>query len=306
MNQVPLITVVVPTCDKPAFLEKCLAALAPGAQSLEYGQYEVVVSDDGPRQEARTLVQERFPWARWVVGPRRGPAANRNAGARQARAPLLAFTDDDCVPTSVWLQAFLAAASDGGGVAFEGRTITPAFETAWDEAPSNMNGGYFWSCNILIEARAFRGLGGFDENYPYPALEDVDLRYALGSAGKVIRFVPNAVVHHPLRRTTFWRKLARIPQLGWHVYLHRKWHPAAPPKRAASLILGLLRVSVVQPLRIGLPGRAALAGIGLLYTLIALVAFPYWDRKAGKLLLRRVAGDSHDTPAEVAGTGQRP
>ena len=79
-----LISVVIPTRDRNESLARCLDRLAPCAQSLAHDQYEVVVADDSAHAAARELIFERYPWVRWTGGPRRGPAANRNAGSRIA------------------------------------------------------------------------------------------------------------------------------------------------------------------------------------------------------------------------------
>ena len=39
--------------------------------------------------------------------PAGGPAKARNRGWRAAAAPLVAFTDDDCRPSTTWLQELL-------------------------------------------------------------------------------------------------------------------------------------------------------------------------------------------------------
>src|SRR5262249_13064218 len=76
--------------------------------TLPADRYEVIVTDDGaPTSEQ--LVAERYAWVSWGPGPRRGPAANRNAGARRSGQEWIAFTDDDCVPDPGWLAAFAAA-----------------------------------------------------------------------------------------------------------------------------------------------------------------------------------------------------
>ena len=104
-----LISVVIPTRERNATLALCLDRLAPGAQTLPHDQYEVIVADDSAGHLAFELVRDRYPWARWQEGPRRGPAANRNAGARAARGTWLVFTDDDCLPDPIWLEAYAAA-----------------------------------------------------------------------------------------------------------------------------------------------------------------------------------------------------
>jgi len=104
-----LISVVIPTCDRPETLRVVMDRLAPGAQRLDAAQYEIIVSDDGRRIPAAQTLGASHPWARVVQGPRRGPAANRNAGAAAARGDWIAFTDDDTEPSAHWLSAFVAA-----------------------------------------------------------------------------------------------------------------------------------------------------------------------------------------------------
>lgn len=195
-----MFSVVVATCNRPELLARCLEELVPERQKLTREKYEVIVSDDGALRSAESLVTERFPWARWVCGPRRGAAANRNCGAAVAQGEWLAFTDDDCVPAPGWLAAFAAAAQATPDLAvLEGRTTSgPVAMGALEIAPVNESGGYLWSCNFAIRAEAFRGVGGFDE-WLGSDLEDVDLRVRLGRAGLRTEFVPSATVMHPPR-----------------------------------------------------------------------------------------------------------
>ena len=60
---------------------------------------------------------------------RRGPAAARNVAWRATSAPVVAFTDDDCVPSPGWLEAGLAEIGDLPRVVV-GRTGHPP--TSWD------------------------------------------------------------------------------------------------------------------------------------------------------------------------------
>src|SRR5260370_5877800 len=113
-------SVIVPTCHRNDDLGRCLEALkigqrptggpaADGADSIigkERFQYEVIVTDDGTLTTAEALIREGFPWAKWFEGPHRGPAANRNYGASQAKGDWLLFIDDDCIPGTGWLEAY--------------------------------------------------------------------------------------------------------------------------------------------------------------------------------------------------------
>ena len=81
MNHELLFSVVIPTCNRLGMLAKCLDRLGFGTQSLAANQYEVIVSDDGSTVTAEEMIQAQYPWAKWVKGPGKGPAANRNNGA---------------------------------------------------------------------------------------------------------------------------------------------------------------------------------------------------------------------------------
>jgi glycosyltransferase involved in cell wall biosynthesis len=92
----PAVSVIVPTCQRPRSLERCLAALA--AQDVGLEQFEVVLVDDSPSSDA-VIPADRVRQLRLqrVDTRGRGAAAARNAGATAARAPLLLFLDDDVV-----------------------------------------------------------------------------------------------------------------------------------------------------------------------------------------------------------------
>src|SRR5262245_2817868 len=102
-----LVSVVVPTYRRPALLRRCLDAL--DAQDLERQDYAVVIADNVDAPDTRHCVAD---WARragttvryLAAAHGRGPAAARNAGWRAARGPIIAFTDDDCVPDPSWLR----------------------------------------------------------------------------------------------------------------------------------------------------------------------------------------------------------
>jgi glycosyltransferase involved in cell wall biosynthesis len=195
----PLISVVIPTRDRPTLLRATLDRLAAGRQTLDASRYEVVVSDDGAPGSAAAAVSATHSWVRVVEGPRKGPAANRNAGARAAHGEWLVFTDDDTEPAAGWLAAFASAIEPGTDV-YEGRTTCEGgFGSPLRHAPVNETGGRLWSCNFMVRAERFRRLRGFDEAFRYPHMEDQDLRVRLEATSR-IKFVPAAVVNHPPRR----------------------------------------------------------------------------------------------------------
>ena len=208
-----LFSVIIPTCHRNVDLATCLEALQPEGHdpvassettsALRKGDfyYEVIVTDDGARSTAEALVREKFPCVRWFQGPRRGPAANRNFGATKASGEWLLFLDDDCVPLTGWLEAYaVATVSFTENSVFEGRTVAPGPRVRADhESPLNLAGGLLWSCNFGIKRHLFLDLGGFDEQFPAPAFEDMDLQTRLKQIGYDSKFLADATVQHPWR-----------------------------------------------------------------------------------------------------------
>ncbi|HEV3000586.1 MAG TPA: glycosyltransferase family A protein, partial [Solirubrobacteraceae bacterium] len=104
MSGAPEITVVVPVRDGAASLPPLLASLA--GQTLARERFEVIVVDNGSRDATAAVAREGG--ARVVTEPVANRARARNAGIAAARAPLVAFTDADCVAAPGWLEALLA------------------------------------------------------------------------------------------------------------------------------------------------------------------------------------------------------
>jgi len=199
MSETPVWSVVIPTRDRPRELATCLRCLAPGTQTLPAAMYEVIVSDDGDFLASESQVRARYPWARHVRGPQRGSAANRNTGAQAATGRWIVFADDDVVPSVGWLAAYATAA--GEELVLEGRTTCESgLPSPLYHAPENNTGGVLWSCNFAIRHDLFTALGGFDEGFPFPHMEDADLRQRVLATGTALRWVPEASVDHPPRR----------------------------------------------------------------------------------------------------------
>ncbi len=227
MSLAPVWSVVIPTKDRLRELDVCLRRLSPGSQTLDAAQYEVVVTDDGDFDATDVLLRAEFPWAHHVRGPRRGPAANRNAGARAARGAWVVFADDDVMPSPGWLAAY-AAMADGAQV-LEGRTTCEAgLRSPRFHAPENNAGGVLWSCNFAIDRALFGALGGFDEGFPFAHMEDADLRERLRAAAKSLRWVSEARVDHPPRRQPSGTRLGEYREAEVR-YLYK--HGAARPVR---------------------------------------------------------------------------
>lgn len=207
---VMFLTIVIPTCDRTLDLGKCLGRVVPQAASFSDGA-EIIVTDDGTTSATREMIARDFPSARWNAGPRRGPAANRNAGAACGSGKWILFLDDDCLPRDGIVAEYAGAMKEADQrVVFYGPTFAEAsFDPLVFEAPANENGEQLISCNFGISRALFGECGGFDDRYPMAAFEDTDLEARLRRMDTSIRFLPRAAVDHPLRKRPSALKLAR-------------------------------------------------------------------------------------------------
>jgi GT2 family glycosyltransferase len=176
-NSTPDIAVAVPSHDRPSRLGRLLDALE--AQTLDRERFEVVVAHDSSGPETEELLSSH-PLARvgalrhLRLGPERPtPGVNRNAAWRAARAPLVAFTDDDCRPPPEWLERALAAASRYPGAIIQGATApdpeeievllaAPWFRTQSIAPPQP----WAQACNIVYPREVLEAYGGFPEDMP--------------------------------------------------------------------------------------------------------------------------------------------
>jgi GT2 family glycosyltransferase len=147
-----------------------------------------------------------------VRQPPRGPAAARNQGARRASANLIAFVDSDVeLDASCLRELVLALQRNANWRGAEAALLPTGGEAGLlSEAPRNLDGGTYHTAAIVYRRCAFVDAGGFDEAFPYPASEDVELAARILQQG-AIGFVPEAIAYHPRRAVTAathwdWRK----------------------------------------------------------------------------------------------------
>lgn len=191
-------SVVIPTYQRPETLAMTLDRINPATAGPLPFTYEVIVSDDSTDDQTRLMIESKFPWVRWIPGPQKGPAANRNHGANQSHAKWLVFTDDDCLPEPGWLMAYFKNIEVA--LVLEGKTIADREKQRFDEeSPINLEGSRLWSCNFAVQRSLFVSMGGFDESFTYASMEDMDFQKRCIKAIVNPTFVPEATVVHPWR-----------------------------------------------------------------------------------------------------------
>jgi glycosyltransferase involved in cell wall biosynthesis len=230
-----LISVVVPAHNAAHTLETCLRAL--NQQSLSRFEYEVIVVDDGST-DATALIA-RAAGARVATGGRAGhpagPAAARNAGAREAHGDVILFTDADCEPLPDWIECMAAPLVDPGVVGVKGayrsrqreliaRLIQAEFEDKYARMHRRATIDFIDTYSAAYRRDALLRAGGFDETFPLASVEDVELSFRLAEQGARLLFAPEARVWH-VHATSLWLYLRKKARYGFWRALVYRWHP---------------------------------------------------------------------------------
>lgn len=220
----PKISVIVPVWNGEAVLGRCLTALAD--QTLPREDYDVIVVDNGST-DATAAVARGFAGVQLLSEPTPGSYAARNMAIGVAAAPLIAFTDADCVPDPHWLECALAAAGrypEFGVLAGridlfdEGEADAPAYgdyERLFSFPQAHAARGNCATANWISRTALLRALGGFDASLKSGGDREMALR--IRAAGHALIHVPEMIVRHPVRATrdALVRKRRRLSGGRW-------------------------------------------------------------------------------------------
>lgn len=285
------VSVIVPTWMRPDLLQRCLDALQN--QTLARNAYEIIVCDDGPSVQAADVVRQALarqpdsPAIHYIeVIDTQGPAAARNRGWQQARASIIAFTDDDTVPDPGWLEAGLATMTSGAD-AVTGRIVVPLPPRPSDIEldAAGLARAEFVTANCFVRRDALEALGGFDERFRMAWREDSDLHFRLLKGGYRVVRAEDALVVHPLRDMSFAagarmqkKVLFDVLLYGKHPRLYRERIRPGPPW--LYLFISCLLVLAVLLMIVGRPDYGFLA-----FMAWALVTFGFFLTRVSRSAL---------------------
>ena len=206
------ISVVVPSYNDTDYLEKCLEAL--NNQTIR-DDLEIVVSLDGGDQLPQGVADRAD---RVVQGRHCGPAGARNRGWKASTGDLVLFTDSDCIPYPDWARQMITALRAGAdavkGVYSEGgariiqRLAQIEFEERYKLLSNHETIDIIDTYSAGYRRSVLERTGGFDESFPFPDHEDVDLSCRMTGEGYQLCFAPLAQVSHRHRKT--WREYFRM------------------------------------------------------------------------------------------------
>jgi GT2 family glycosyltransferase len=262
------VSVVIPTRDRAAGLRTTLDALA--RQHPPKGGFEVVVvRDQNDPQTANVLKRHSASTPIVAVDANgEGPAAARNAGIDRAKGEVVLFLGDDTAPLRddfVLRHAELHADRPStyavlGQVVWDESKHAPTpfmrwlgesgiqFAFDWLVAGPVPASRHFYCANVSLKRDLLRAVGGFDERFPFAAVEDVELGARLDEAGVELDYHPELVVAHD-HPTTLAKSLVRVERVGQSAALYGTVHPERPhPDLRPPAGLGWSLLMAIRPL----------------------------------------------------------
>jgi GT2 family glycosyltransferase len=215
-----LVSVVVNTVDRADSLATLLAAL----EHQSYPHFEVVVVVGPTHDRTLEVLAPYGSRVRVLRCPRANLSESRNIGLLGARGEIVAFIDDDAVPSYHWLAQVVVAFADPmvavvGGSVYLIHPAQPAIQHWLGimsdlgeqqdvrlAAPSADNQGrpegmvVFWTerpmgANMALRRRTLLAEGGFDGYFEW-VFDDADVAMRLALAGHAVRSLTEAPVYH--------------------------------------------------------------------------------------------------------------
>jgi GT2 family glycosyltransferase len=212
-----LVSVVVVCWNSADVIGRCLQALL----EQEYGNYEIVVVDDGSEDETRAVAERELAGGSGTVvaSPvNRGCPHARNLGLERARGEIVAFVDADGFATPSWLRELVAAFGDdetiggvastvffaddplaingaGGTVNRQGWAADLAMSESYERVELAEEALYPMGCGMAVRRAAIERVGGFDDrmlNY----YDDVDYGVRLWRGGYRVVVAGGAWIDH--------------------------------------------------------------------------------------------------------------
>lgn len=296
-----LLSIVIPTYNRPERLSECLKALAQ--QTLPADRWEIVVVDDGSQQpmqpvvaavqaglEADSKAAGSQLQIRLIRQPNGGPAQARNTGAANATGQYLVFTDDDCAPLPDWLAKIARGFEQTPKGMIGGHTLnaldhnlcSTASQLLIDYLYSYYNeatqASFFASNNFALPADLFHQLGGFDTTFPLAAGEDRELCDRIHQQGYPMRYVPDAQIWHAheLSLKKYWRQHFNYGRGAYHFHQVRSRRNAKPVE--IEPLTFYTRLLTYPFKRSNLPSAVALAGL-MMVSQVANVAGFFWEKR---------------------------
>lgn len=197
------VSVIIPVHNGGSNFRSCLRSII----ACSPAPYETIVVADGDTDCSWRMAEQMGMRVVRLPTPG-GPAHARNLGAEAAKGDILFFVDADVtIPQDAVGLVRAALQQDPELAAVFGCYDDEPSETSFLSQYKNLFHHYvhqtakeeastFWGACGAIRRKIFLAVGGFDEGYRRPSIEDIELGYRLKRAGYRIRLLKALQVKH--------------------------------------------------------------------------------------------------------------
>lgn len=238
MSSEPEVSVIIPTYNRAALLRDAVTSVLGQDTQIPF---EIIVVDNNSKDDTASVVRELMDQhpgrINYIVETEQGNAHARNRGVKTARAPIIAFLDDDVTVDSNWLTSLKTALDARADLAFVGGKVLPQ----WTVTPPSWLTPEHWSplavldygpddliiggksprglvtANIAIRKSVFDEIGSFSPHLQrvknaIGSMEDTEFLLRVCRSGKQGMYLPNMVAHAPVDHERLSKSY------------HRRWH----------------------------------------------------------------------------------
>jgi GT2 family glycosyltransferase len=305
------ISIVIPVYKGGQAFVRCLEMVH------RYGAiaHEVIVVVDGQDDRSARLAQQAGHRV-IQLSENTGPAKARNIGAQAAQGEILFFLDADVALSGDTLSQIQTAFQPS---AFQPtalqESVCDALIGSYDDLPGAPNflsqyknllhhythqharrsASTFWGACGAIRRSVFLQVGGFDERYRHPSIEDIELGYRLHSLGYSIVLDKQVQVKHlkrwgirSLLTADFFYRAIPWTQLIWRDrHFVNDLNLDTSSRLSVVSVYGLVGLGVLSLWWTALLPLAIACGVLLLFLNAAVYRF-FWEKRSLSFALRAI------------------
>lgn len=240
-NKSPAASIIIPTRNRAALLERFLPLLAEQSVS---DPYEIIVVNNGSTDSTANVVGEaakRWPHVKMIVEQIPGSARACHTGAAAAKSPIVVFIDDDMSVDPDFVSHHLRAHRETPGNCILGHILSAPSRHPFERMLAYIYDGPrttlahrqpepsdYWSGNVSMARDLYFQLGGYNEEFARIGYgKDVEFGMRVVAAGVKMRFVPEAISYqHFIER--FGERLEKAVRTGFALAYIKENHPEVP------------------------------------------------------------------------------
>ena len=212
----PLVSIIIPMYNEVVHTYNCVSSVF---ENSSFKDYEIIIADDNSMEDT-SLVQANFEHIVYLRNEANlGFLRNCNNAATHARGKYIVFLNNDTQVQKGWLEELLLifelypdTGLAGSKLLYPDGSLQEAGGVIWQDGRAiNYGNGdsplkpqynyvkeadYISGASVMIDAKLWRDVGGFDERYLPAYCEDSDLCFKVRDKGRKVRYTPFSMVVH--------------------------------------------------------------------------------------------------------------